>query len=280
MLFRRSDPMRRYAAVAGQFYAGSRERLIRQIEGCYLSPLGPGSVPKPLPHGKREIKGAIVPHAGYVYSGPVAAHTYSAIAADGVPETIVILGPNHTGLGSGIAVTNETFVTPLGDVQVDAEIANAIAKDVIDMDATAHREEHSIEVQLPFIQHLKPDCKIVPVCMGIQDYSAAEKVGKIIKDAIKGKDAVVIASTDFSHYVRKDTAQRLDRLAIDCIIQRDPKKLHDVVMKNDISMCGYGPVMAMLFAAGGTDAKLLKYATSGDVSPMSEVVGYASIIVR
>ena len=272
--------MRRYAAVSGQFYPGSRERLKGVIESCFLHQIGPGSLPRLNPSGKREIKGIVVPHAGLIYSGPVAAHAYSALASDGFPDTFVILGPNHTGLGSGVAVTTDTFVTPLGDIPVDEDIAGEIEEDVIDNDIAAHKGEHSIEVQLPFLQYIKHDIKFVPVCIGIQDFSMAERVGWIIGKAIKGKSVVVIASTDFSHYVKKAVAQKLDRMAIDCILEMNPKKLYETVIKNDITMCGYGPVMAMLEAVRGTKAELLKYATSGDVSPMSEVVGYAAMAVR
>ena len=276
-------PTKRNPAVAGQFYSGGRERLLREIEGCFNSPLGPGGVPKLNQRGKREIKGAVVPHAGFVYSGPVAAHTYSALAGDGFPKTFVIIGPNHTGMGSGVAITTETFSTPLGDVPVDAELAKDLTKDAVDSDVASHRDEHSIEVQLPFLQYIKPEISIVPVCMMIQDYGMAEKVGRLIGEAIRGKDAVVLASTDFSHYVRKSVAAKYDSMAIDCILERNPKKLYDTVVKNDISMCGYGPVMAMLVATsvtGSSKAELLKYATSGDVTSMSDVVGYAAIVVK
>lgn len=270
--------MVRVPAVAGQFYEGGKERLIEEVEECFLHKLGPGKLPE-LRKGDRKIKGAVVPHAGYVYSGPVAAHVYRALADDGFPETFVILGPNHTGHGSGVALTTHTFVTPLGDVPVDTELAKRIAQDVIDDDIAAHRYEHSIEVQLPFLQYIKKDIRFVPICMAIQDYRMAARVGEIIGKAIAGKDVVVLASTDLSHYEARKIAERKDMAVIDAILKLDPKLVYNSVNKYDVSMCGYGPVIAMLTAVKGDKATLLKYATSGDVSPMPDVVGYAAIVV-
>jgi AmmeMemoRadiSam system protein B len=261
------------------FYAGDERSLRNQIESCFLGPLGPGKLPK-LASAKRHILGGMAPHAGYVFSGMVAAHLYSRIAEDGLPKTFVILGPNHTGRGSGIAVAAQDFETPLGVVKVDRELAKAIRKDLVDEDDEAHRGEHSIEVQLPFLQYLSSDIKIVPICMGIQDYEAAVSVGKTIRDAIKGKDVVVIASTDMSHYVSKETAKRKDGMALEAISAMDPKKLFEVVRDENMSMCGYGPVMAMLTACAGGKATVLKYATSGDVQSMRDVVGYASAVIE
>ncbi|OGS41482.1 MAG: AmmeMemoRadiSam system protein B [Euryarchaeota archaeon RBG_16_62_10] len=269
----------RHPAVAGQFYAGDDKSLRSQIEQCYLGPLGPGRLPK-LSEGKRKVLGGVSPHAGYIYSGMVAAHLYARIAEDGFAKTFVVLGPNHTGAGSGLAVTVEDFETPLGTVKVDKELAKAIRKDLVDEDPEAHRHEHSIEVQLPFLQHISPDFRFVPLCMGFQDYEAATSVGRTIAGAIKGKDVVVIASTDMSHYVTKETAKRKDGLALDAIRAMDPRRLYEVVRDNDISMCGYGPVMATLTACAGGRATVLKYATSGDVYPMRDVVGYASVVIE
>ncbi len=152
----------RYPAVAGQFYEGSKEGLTKQIESCFLHSLGPGEIPS-LQNGPREIKGAVMPHAGYMFSGPVAAHVAAALAKDGFPETFIIMGPKHRGIGSPIAITTEPFSTPLGTVEIDLELAKELHTGVIDDDLTAHREEHSIEVQLPFLQYIKPDIKFVPL---------------------------------------------------------------------------------------------------------------------
>ncbi len=268
----------RRPSVAGQFYAGDERSLRDQIEKCFTGPLGPGKVPK-LGQRKGEIIGGVVPHAGYMYSGMVAAHTYSRIVEDGFPGTFVILGPNHTGRGSGIAVTSEDWETPLGVSQVDKELAKEIRRDLVDEDAEAHRFEHSIEVQLPFLQYFSRDFRFVPVCMGFQDLESAVSVGKTIAKAIKGKDVVVIASTDMSHYVSPILAKKKDGMALEAVKAMDPEALYDVVRDQNISMCGYGPVIATMTACAGGKATLLKYANSGDVQPMAQVVGYASVVI-
>jgi len=268
----------RYSAVAGTFYAHSKELLILQIEECYKHKLGSGEL-KLNTTGSRKIKGCIVPHAGYMYSGPTATHIYKALGADNFPETFVIIGPNHTGYGNPVALTTETFSTPLGNVEVDKELAKSMLTNIIAEDINAHKYEHSIEVQLPFLLYIKKNFKIVPICMGMQDYETATEVGNIIKKSVKGKDVVVLASTDFTHYEPKQIAEKKDNLAISAILECNPKKLYDVVMDNNISVCGYGAIVAMLTAVQPTQGKLLSYTTSGDISPMQEVVGYAGIVV-
>jgi AmmeMemoRadiSam system protein B len=270
----------RRASVAGQFYAGDGPSLRRQIEQCFTGPLGPGRVPKLNPKGDRNIVGGVAPHAGYMYSGMVAAHLYARLAEDGFPESFVILGPNHTGMGSGIAITSQDFETPLGVVKIDMELAKQLRKGLVDDDTQSHRAEHSIEVQLPFLQYLSPDVKFVPICMGFQDLEAAMSVGEQIGDAMKGKDIVVIASTDLSHYVPASVAKKKDTLVMNSIKAMDPKGLYEVVRDEDISMCGYGPVIAALTACAGGKASVLKYANSGDVHPMHDVVGYTSCVIE
>lgn len=159
-------------------------------------------------------------------------------------------------------------------------MAKKLHTGVIDNDITAHRGEHSIEVQLPFLQFLKPDIKFVPLAIGHQTYKMAKEVGSIVSKAIQGKDVVVLASTDFSHYVPKEVAHKRDMMAIDAIIKLDAKLLYKTVDKYNISMCGYGPVMTMIEAVSGNEAKLLKYSTSGDVMEMRDVVGYGALVVR
>lgn len=176
----------RRPSVAGMFYEGGERALRDQIEQCFKGRLGPGRLPK-VARGPRRILGGVSPHAGYVFSGMVAAHLYSRIADDGLPSAFVVLGPNHTGRGSGLAVTTQDFQTPLGVVKVDKDLAKAIRRDLVDDDEEAHAAEHSIEVQLPFLQYLSPEIRFVPLCMGFQDYEAATSVGKVIRDAIKGK---------------------------------------------------------------------------------------------
>jgi AmmeMemoRadiSam system protein B len=272
----------RQPAVAGQFYAGTKEDLLEEIKNCYMSPLGPGVMPKKV-DGPREIKGLVVPHAGFIYSGPIAAHSSLELARDSLPESYVILGPNHSGMGAPIALSTKDFVTPFGTVKNDKELTKALLDETVFEDDTAHKFEHSIEVQLPFLQQIEPDIKFVPISMGLQDYESANQLGEAIGRVTKGKNVVVIASTDFSHYVPLQYAYKVDKMAIDKILALDPKGLSNVVNMQRISMCGYGPVIAMLTATkmnGAKEAKLLKYATSGDVHKMRDVVGYGAIAIR
>ena len=274
----------RRPSVAGQFYEGSAESLRAQIEECFRSKIGPGSVPTET-SGEGRIRGLVVPHAGYMYSGPVAAWSYSALFQDRRPQGFVILGPNHHGIGSGVALYREgAWRTPLGDAEVDSKLAESILRnsDVIDMDETAHAYEHSIEVQLPFIQYLFGKIRFVPISMMLQDEETAREVGRAIAAAVEdtGMDVVVVASSDFSHYVPREVAEANDGKAIQRIIAMDISGLYRVIDELGLSMCGYGPVAATIEATTSMGAKrgrLLKYATSGDVVPMGEVVGYASI---
>ena len=284
----------RYPAVAGGFYERSRDALVRQIKECYTHPLGPGRVPE-VRKGERRLVGLVVPHAGYMYSGPVAAHSYAALAADGWPRSFVILGPNHHGQGAPLALTKHDWQTPLGSATVDVDLHAALSKPPLEEDILAHRDEHSIEVQLPFLQSLHEAVSFVPICMAFQEYEVAAEVGELVADAVKGRDVVLIASSDFTHvgpqYLQlpprgmsaPEFAKDQDSKAIEMILALDAKRFAAKVTQAEISMCGYGPVAAMLTAAKRLDAdrvKLLKYATSSDVSRDSHMaVGYGAIAV-
>jgi AmmeMemoRadiSam system protein B len=268
----------RYPAVAGRFYSSSKGKVTDEIEQAFASRIGPGRPPELNKSGPRSIVGLVVPHAGYVYSGPVAAHSYAALAEDGFPETFIVIGPNHNALGAPVATTTEDFSTPLGVVKIDEDIVGRLGR-LVAVDPAAHRYEHSIEVQLPFIQYFSEDVKFVPIAMAAQDFETAREVADELKRACQGKDVVIVASSDFSHYIPPAEAERQDRAVIERILAMDPEGVYDTVIRKNVSMCGYGPVMAMLMASGGSRAELLKYATSGDVSPMDEVVGYAAIAV-
>ncbi|MFQ6127325.1 MAG: MEMO1 family protein [Thermoplasmata archaeon] len=269
----------RYPAVAGQFYSSTEEALIEEIYSCYMSPIGPGKPPR-LKEGKRRIRGLVVPHAGYVFSGPVAAHAYYALAEDGFPKTFVIIGPNHSGMGSPVALTTQDFSTPLGEVKVNRELAGDLVKGGVADDIIAHRYEHSVEVQLPFLQHISKNFDFLPISMMDQEYRSAKNLGELLSDVISGRDAVVIASTDFSHYVPQNLAKTKDNEVIQKILGLDPQGMNKARTRHNVSMCGYGPVMVMLMATKGKEAELLKYATSGDVRPMQEVVGYGAVVIR
>lgn len=272
--------------VAGQFYAGTRSALLEQIEWCYTHPHGPGKVPK-VKAGPRRLVGLVSPHAGYMYSGPVAAHGFAQMAQDGKPNSIVIIGPNHSGAGSGVSIMmSGKWQTPLEEIQIDEALSGAIkrASDIIDTDAVAHAYEHSLEVQLPFLQHLfNAEFKIAPICMTLQDERTSKEVGDAIAEASAGKDVAIIASTDFTHYEPQRSAVEKDHKAMDKILALDAAGLVRTVEEEAITMCGYGPVSAMLQAAkklGAKKAKLLKYATSGETAgPMAQVVGYGSIAI-
>jgi len=270
---------------AGAFYAGTAESLKKQIENCFLHELGPGKIPETIKTGPRQVVGLVCPHAGYMFSGPVAAHAYYKLALDGKPDIVVLFGPNHTGYGSALAVMKEGFWrTPLGDVEIDAELAKQIVDEshIIDVDDSAHRFEHSIEVQLPFLQYLYgSEFKIAPICFLMQDLSSARDVGQAVAKVLAGKNAVIIASSDMTHYEPQKSAETKDKMALEAVEEMDEAKLYSVIEAHRISACGYGPIAALITAAknlGMKKAKLLCYKTSGDViGDYSSVVGYATV---
>lgn len=280
--------MVRSPAVAGLFYEGEAELLRRQIEEVFKHPLGPGKLPEAVETGPRKIVGLVSPHAGYIYSGPVAAHGFLELASDGKPDVFVILGPNHTGLGSPVSTMLDDWYTPLGKVHVDKEFAKEIVKisGIVDIDPVAHRYEHSVEVQLPFLQFVFGEISFVPITMMWQTPEVATKIANAIFEASKNlkKDVVVIASTDLNHYEPQDITVKKDKLAINAILEMNVEKLFRTVEGHEISMCGPGPVMVLIGYAnliGNVEAKLLKHATSGDVTgDTSAVVGYASIVFK
>jgi AmmeMemoRadiSam system protein B len=220
-----------------------------------------------------------------MYSGPVAAHGYNRLAQDGKPDIVVILGPNHTGNGSALAVMREgVWRTPLGDVEIDTATADLIthASSIIDVDDSAHAFEHSVEVQLPFLQYLYGSSfKFVPICFLMQDLESSREVGSALAKALQGMNAVIIASTDMTHYEPQKSAEKKDKAAIDAVLKLDEAQLYSTVEGFGISMCGPGPTMALVVAAkalGAKKAELLCYKTSGDITgDYSAVVGYASI---
>ena len=273
----------RKAAVAGMFYAGTARELEGQLEWCYKHELGPGTIPKVNDKGPREIVAIVVPHAGYYYSGPIAAYAYKELADDGIFDTAVILGPNHTGYGYPVSLWAGTvWNTPLGDVEINDNLTQRLLSEVIKADETAHIHEHSIEVQLPWLQHLYKKIKIVPIAMLDQGIGTARAVGKAISQA--GDKLIIIASSDFTHYEHHSVAEEKDGSIIECIINLDEEELYKRCERLHCTMCGYGPIASAIVAAKEMKAKrasLLKYATSGDTSgDFSRVVGYASIAIK
>jgi len=274
----------RKPSAADRFYSGDPTALKRSIKKAYTHRMGPGAIPRVAGERKGNIKGLVVPHAGYPFSGQIAAHAFNALARDGMPDTVIIIGPNHTGRGSGVALTSEDHDTPVGPVAIDQTLARTLFSGIIDNSAAAHRHEHSIEVQLPFLRLLKPDIRFVPIDMYMQDQMTSRRLGEQIGHAVREHEGsvVIIASTDLSHYEPAGVAHTKDALAIEHIEKLDIAGLYETVAGHSISMCGVGPTAAMIRATqilGATEGRLLKYATSGDVHDSSEVVGYAAMVV-
>ncbi len=261
----------RSPAVAGQFYPGGAEGLRHQLDELLEG----------VSHEELPAFGAVVPHAGYVYSGGVAAEVYARLPKR---ATYVSLGPNHHGLGAPVALSRDTWKTPLGEVEVDQEMADALAGSIIDYDELAHRQEHSIEVQIPFLQSRFQGFKILPIAMGLQDEETAIEVGENLAKAIKDlkRNCTIIASSDFTHYEPQETARRTDAKLIEAILNMDVTELYSRVYRYSATACGYGPIAATITASrslGATNGKLLRYATSGDVmGDFSQVVGYGAIV--
>ena len=270
---------------AGAFYEGDAEALKTQIENCFLHEFGPKKHPEVSKNGPRDLVGLVCPHAGYMFSGTVAANAYYELARDGKPDTVVILGPNHTGYGSALALMNEgVWRTPLGDVEVDGVTANQIVQEtrLVDVDDLAHRFEHSIEVQLPFLQYLYGnEFKFVPVCFQLQDLSSAIEVGNALVKVLASKNAVVIASSDMTHYEPQGNAAAKDLAALKAVEAMDEKRFYSIIETRNVTACGYGPIATVIAAAKGLgvkEAKLLCYKSSGDVTgDYSSVVGYAAV---
>jgi AmmeMemoRadiSam system protein B len=267
--------MRRTAAVAGQFYQGSSVRLTQQVEQ-YVDKDGI----------REEVLGIMVPHAGLMYSGSVAGAVYSSIK---FPGTFVMLGPNHTGLGPGISLMDSgEWEIPTGVFEIDRKLAARIALNAPKAvrDSQAHAFEHSLEVQLPFVAYFSRDVKIVPIAVLSASLEECLELGGGIAKAVRdaGYPVVIVASSDMSHYVSDKIARQKDRRAIDKILALDPEGLYETVRGERISMCGVLPATVMLSAAkllGAGSARLVKYATSGEVSGDYEsVVGYAGVVVR
>jgi hypothetical protein len=273
--------------VAGSFYEGEESLLRERIESCFKSELGPGELPQGSPGNKRTLKAAIAPHAGYVYSGPPAAHTYLEMFNDGRPDHIVILGPNHTGFGARLAVCEEDWMTPLGKVKYDSELGRAIIEEneYATSDCLAHNNEHSIEVQLPFLQYIFPDeLSFVPICVSDQKWEICESIGETIANLSKDMDILVLTRSDITHHEPADVAKKKDNQAMEYLEYMDPKGFLQFVQDHRISICGAGPIAAALQYANEMEAtgfELLKYTNSGDVlGDHKSVVAYVSAAFR
>ena len=265
----------RHAAVAGRFYPRDPDDLRADLQS-YLLPRQ-----ESLP-----ALGCVVPHAGYIYSGHVAGAVFARID---LLRRCILMCPNHTGMGPPLSIMSAgAWETPLGQVAIDWELADALKRrfPLLAEDAEAHRAEHAAEVELPFLQIKRPDCVFVPIALGTSQFDVLAALGEAIADVVQplGEPVLLIASSDMNHYENDAVTRQKDFKAIERILVMDTRGLFDVVMNEHISMCGFGPTIAMLTAAkrlGATGTELIKYATSGDVSGDRQlVVGYAGIVVR
>lgn len=264
--------MDREPAVAGSFYPADPVRLAREVGAL----IGPARDAAPA-------IGLLVPHAGYLYSGEVAGATYARVA---VPERAIVLCPNHTGRGAPVALwPGGAWRTPLGRVRMDAELTSALRGcPLVEDDRDAHLDEHAIEVQLPFLQTLRPGIGLAALCLGPLAVEDAEELGHAIAAVVRGRPALLVASSDMSHYIPATTARRLDERALQRVLALDARGLHAIVRRERITMCGVVPATVMLVTAcdlGAREAELVRYATSGDVTgDEGSVVGYAGAVVR
>jgi len=264
----------RRPAVAGRFYPGEPHLLADEVRS-YLS-----AADHPVP-----ALACLAPHAGYIYSGHVAGAVFSRID---IPDRCIILCPNHTGMGRALAIMSEgSWQTPLGDVAIDSELAYALKQvcPALNEDIDAHRAEHAIEVQLPFLQARRPELRFVPIAVGTGQFESLSQLGEALAQVIQAEKSrvLIVASSDMNHYENDQVTRVKDHKAIEKILALDPRGLYDTVTQEDISMCGFGPAVAMLTAVrrlGASRADLIRYATSGDISgDRKMVVGYAGIVI-
>ena len=272
----------RTPAVAGMFYPGEKNELKKSIHQCFLHTFGPGKLPPT--EEKKKIYGVICPHAGYMYSGPIACHSFYSISSES-PELFIIIGPNHWGIGCNVAAMKDcSWETPLGQVEVDTEAASELSKisNIVDLDFFSHTKEHSLEVQIPMLQEVYSKFKILPIILIDQEKNAAEEIGEAIATIAKQKNSMIIGSSDFTHYEPNEFAHEQDKALIEPILDLDVDQFYKVLYEKNVTACGYGAIASTMIACkklGATKGELLKYATSGDVTgDTSSVVGYGSII--
>jgi len=272
----------RTPAVAGMFYSGEKKELKKSIKECFLHKFGPGKIP-PI-KTKKKIFGVICPHAGYMYSGPIACHSFYAISSE-IPELFIIVGPNHGGIGSSVATMKDCkWSTPLGEIEVDSEAAEEISSlsEIIQIDNLSHLREHSIEVQIPILQEVYSNFKILPISLINQNKDISEELGQAMAKIAGKKNAMIIGSSDFTHYEQNEFAHEQDMALIEPILKLDVRKFYDVLEERNVSACGYGAIASTMIACkelGATKGELLKYATSGDITgDTNSVVGYGSIV--
>jgi AmmeMemoRadiSam system protein B len=282
----------RQPAVAGRFYPATRAALEQQVNSFLAPPEAHGVAPDDVQSGApsnaapRAAIACMVPHAGYMYSGHVAGAVFARLD---LPKRFIMLGPRHYPRGAAMAILSEgAWRTPLGDAQLDAALASDLRRacPLLREDAVAHEHEHALEVQLPFLQRRAGDFHFVPIALGTIRYEELEAIGRAVANVIAnaGERVMLIASSDMNHYESDAITRIKDRKALERVLALDPRGLLEVVMREEISMCGVGPMVSVMIAArelGATQAELVRYATSGDVSgDREEVVGYAGVIIN
>ena len=272
----------RTPAVAGMFYPDEKDKLEKLIDNSFLHSFGPGELPPRKTHER--IFGVICPHAGYVYSGPIACNSFFSISGEN-PELFIIIGPNHWNIGRTTATMKDCqWQTPLGKVEVDSDASDEISKisQNIEIDYFAHTREHSIEVQLPILQRTFSNFKILPISLINQSKEISQEIGIAISKIAKRKNTMIIGSSDFTHYEPNDFAHTQDMSLIEPILKLDVDEFYKVLEDKKISACGYGAIASTMIACkelGAIKGELLRYATSGDVTgDISSVVGYGSIV--
>ena len=274
----------RKPAVAGQFYPANPSELSALVDECYTHPLGPGRKP-PAPRTKADVVAVVCPHAGYVYSGPVAAHSFLHVSSLPNPELLVVVAPNHYGIGSGVSTfSGGEWETPLGRLRVDPEAAERLIDlaEIVSADPDAHRLEHSLEVQLPFLQRLYGDSvPILPISLVFQDIDTAKVLSSALAKVIRGRRTVLVASSDLTHYEPADVARKKDMALLQQVLGMDLNGFYSTLERLDVTACGFGAiatVMATASALGLTRPELLKYASSGDTTGDNlQVVGYGAL---
>lgn len=266
--------MYRMPVVSGSFYPSDKNKLQKMLDSFCLH----------VPDEKKVIS-LISPHAGYIYSGHVAGSVFSNVK---VPDNVILLGPNHTGMGKRFSIMDEgIWVTPLGNVPINKTLAESILQNtsLLEIDTLSHLEEHSLEVQLPFLIYKNPKVSIVPIALMHGDLLRLKSIGLAIAESIKNcnEDVMIVISSDMSHYVSHEEAKKLDSLAIEKILNLDSQGLIEVCSFYNITMCGLYPAVAGIeasIALGAKNVELIKYATSGDINKdYRRVVGYAGIII-
>ena len=274
----------RKPAVAGQFYPSDPTELASLVDSCYTHPLGPGRVP-PAESTDGRLVAVVAPHAGYVYSGPVAAHSYLHVSSMADPELVVVVAPNHYGVGSGVSTFKDgEWETPLGRMRVDGEAAEKLVSlaGIVAYDPDAHRLEHSLEVQLPFIQRIYGNrVPLLPVSLLFQDIDTARAVAAAVAEVARGRRTVLVASSDLTHYEPAAQAKTKDLAAIDEVVRMDLEGFYSTLERLGVTACGFGAIATVMEAARALGLKrgeLLKYASSGDTSGDNlQVVGYGAL---